>query len=113
MDNKCLISSHYNPLVYRILVTRKEKGRKKVIWVKPWLANRELKSVYGNILAELRLHDEEEFRRYLRINTGAYTELLEKVRPVITKKTMFMQNPISAEVKLAVTLSFLATGETS
>ena len=65
---------------------KKEKRRKKVVWVKPWLANREFKSAYCNILAELRLHDEEEFRRYLRINTEAYTELIEKVRPVITDK---------------------------
>ena len=59
------------------------------------------------------MHDEEEFRRYLWINTEAYTELIEKVRPVITKKTTFMRKPISAEEKLAVTLRFLATGETS
>ena len=37
---------------------QKEKRRKKIVWMKPWLANREQKSAYGNILAELRLHDE-------------------------------------------------------
>lgn len=37
--------------------------------------------------------------------------LLEKVGPSITKKTTFMREPVSPEVKLAITLRFLATGE--
>ena len=93
---------------YKKIKKKKEKRRRKVVWMKPWLATRELKSMYGNILAELRLHDEERFRRYLMINTVPYTELLEKVRPVITKKTTFMRKPISsAEKKLAVNLTSL------
>ena len=112
-DFECLFALGISYIGYKKMQKKKEKRRKKVVWVKPWLANREFKSAYCNTLAELRLHDEEEFRRYLRINTEAYTELIEKVRPVITDKTTFMRKPISAEEKLAVTLRFLATGETS
>ena len=40
-----------------------------------------------------------------------FQELLEKVRPFITKKTTNMRSPISVEEKLAITLRYLATGE--
>ena len=54
--------------------TRQEslKRRRRTIWVKPWLANRDAKSAYNNILQELRLQDQEEFRKYLRMNTESY-----------------------------------------
>ena len=40
-----------------------------------------------------------------------FKELLQKVRPYITKKTTHLRLPISAREKLALTLRFLATGE--
>ena len=40
-----------------------------------------------------------------------FQELVEKVRPFITKITTNMRSPISAEEKLAITLRCLATGE--
>ena len=41
--------------------------------MKPWLKNRRETSAYSNILQELRLQDQEEFRKYLRMNTDTYT----------------------------------------
>ena len=43
------------------------------------------------------------------MNTDIYAELLEKLRPLITKQTTMMRKP--AEERLAVTLRFLVTGE--
>ena len=40
--------------------------------MKPWLKNRNDKSVCNNIFSELLLTDKEEFRRYLRMNTTSY-----------------------------------------
>ena len=40
--------------------------------MKPWLKNRRETSAYSNILQELRLQDQEEFRKYLRMNTDTY-----------------------------------------
>lgn len=42
------------------------------MWAKKWLLNRDAKSVYGNIIAELRLDDAENYRRYLRVNTATF-----------------------------------------
>lgn len=51
---------------------KKIKKRNKKMWVKLWLQNRKTESAYNRIFAELRLHDQEEFRRYLRMNTATY-----------------------------------------
>ena len=37
--------------------------------------------------------------------------LVKEIAPVITKKTAMMHQPIDPEIKIAVTLRFLATGE--
>ena len=79
--------------------------------MKSWLAERERKGAYNNILQELRLDDQENFRRYIRMNTDTFEELRRLVAPLIQKKTTRLRKPISVEEKLAVTLRFLATGE--
>ena len=56
-----------------------KKRKKRSVWIKPWLKNRIRTSAYQNIFQELRLKDNEEFRRYLRINrnlSGTNTYLL-------------------------------------
>eukprot|EP00112_Aurelia_sp_Birch-Aquarium-sp1_P012758 Seg2686.12 transcript_id=Seg2686.12/GoldUCD/mRNA.D3Y31 product="putative nuclease HARBI1" protein_id=Seg2686.12/GoldUCD/D3Y31 len=45
------------------------------------------------------------------MNTSTFEELLYKVRPFIEGQSTNMRQPITAEEKLAVTLRFLATGE--
>ena len=57
------------------------------------------------------LSEREDYRRFMRMNTETFHELLEAVRPYVTKRETFMRKPISAEEKLAATLRFLATGE--
>ena len=87
------------------------KRRQRTIWIRSWLANRQEKSAHNNILAELRLTDGEHFRKYLRMNTETYQELLESIRPYITKQMTPLRKPISPEEQLAVTIRYLASGE--
>ena len=58
---------------------KKEKENRK-IWTREWLLER-------NILAELRLKDAEEFRKYLRMNTERF-EVLTLVL-LFKKNTLF------------------------
>ena len=44
---------------------------RKKCWVKPWLAEKH-KSLYHGLVSELLLHDKEEFRMLLRMNTETY-----------------------------------------
>lgn len=85
--------------------------KKKSVWQRPWLAERYNLSAYHNIIQEFRIGGSDHYRRYLRMNAETFELLLEKLRPLITKKTTLMRAPISAEEQFAITLRFLTTGE--
>ena len=53
----------------------------------------------------------EQLRATLRMNVEVYTKLLHMVHPYIKKKHTNYRKPISAEVRLAVTLRYLALGD--
>ena len=40
-----------------------KKRKIRYVWVKEWLANREIKCAFGNIVSELYLRDDNEFRK--------------------------------------------------
>ena len=93
-------------------VLRRKKARKKgSVWVKCWLAERDRKGAYNNIISELKLNDREHYRRYLRMDIAAFEELVKLVTPTLQKKCTRLRKPLSVEEKLACTLRFLATGE--
>ena len=94
-------------IIASALLKKKRKPRK--VWMKSWLINRDTKSAYNTILQEeFRLDDRENFRRYLRMNTGIFDELVRLVTPMIEKKCTRLRKPLGVEEKLACTLRFLA-----
>ena len=64
-------------LLFVIALMRKKPRNCKSIWVREWLSKRKQKRVQFNIFEELRLQeDHEAFRKYLRMHTTSYEELL-------------------------------------
>lgn len=55
--------------------------------------------------------DVQEFRLTLRMKPDTYDALLELLRDGLTKKHTNCRTPVSAEIRLAVTLRFLALGD--
>ncbi|XP_041863337.1 putative nuclease HARBI1 [Melanotaenia boesemani] len=76
------------------------------------LQRRTGKGVYGNLLQEIRLEDPESFRQYHRLDRESFERVLETVGPSIRKVDTSMRTSISPGERLAITLRFLATGET-
>ena len=93
------------------LTLGKKKCKKRCTWIRTWLARRDEKGVYNNLIQEMRLEDNESFHRYLRMNTATFDHLLELVTPLLQKQSTFMCKPLSVNEKLACTLRYLATGE--
>ena len=54
-----------------LLGTEQPKEKKKSIWVKEWLKEKD-RSVYNMLLSELLVQDQEDFRKYLRMNTETF-----------------------------------------
>lgn len=89
---------------------KQRKRSKRKVWVKPWIARRKDLGFSATFLSETRIEDPKTYRNFLRMSPEKFDELLELVRPYITKSDTFFRDAIPAKVKLEVVLAYLATG---
>lgn len=89
----------------------RERIRKE--WVAAWLSqNRRQKfSVYYQLMKELREEKQEVYKNFIRMKPEDFDWLLEQVTPFIKKQDTHLRNSISPGERLAITLRFLATGD--
>ena len=80
-------------------------------WVRPYLQRRKLHGHYENLMQELALEDPGKFRNMLRMDEKIFLDLLHLVRPKIEKKTSNFRQPLSAGLRLAITIRYLSTGD--
>ena len=97
------------------LAVKKKKNRKGSkkgrIWAKEWFLNKE-KYTHERLLNDLRVIGVKDFRNFVRMNTNLFDILLGLVAPEIQKKDTIMREAIPATQRLAITLRYLATGNT-
>ena len=86
------------------------KRRKKV---KDWLKRRVQLGHNRTLLYELEEGDIASFKNYLRIDPDTFNEILERITSRIKKLTTNIKKPIPVRLRLAATLRFLATGNSS
>ena len=77
-----------------------------------WLKRRAERGSYAGIVTELAAEDLPSFKHYMRMDVNSFRRLVEVVSPRIVKRNTRMRSPISSSERLALTLRFLATGET-
>ncbi|KAM7303909.1 uncharacterized protein ISCGN_013824 [Ixodes scapularis] len=97
-------------LVCTVKYKRRQQRRRRW-WVRPFLLDREEHGQACRLAAELRAHDEEYFRDYIRMPPSTFDTLLELVRDKITKTNTNCRKAIAPEQRLIVTLRFLAAGQ--
>ena len=95
------------------LVDDKAKEKRVVKRGRDWkcIEDRDEKGAYNNIDLDLFFHDEEGFRRFMRMNYEQFIELTEMIAPIVSKTDTVMRKTICPKQRLALTLRFLATGE--
>ncbi|CAK1582547.1 unnamed protein product [Parnassius mnemosyne] len=91
-----------------ILLTKKRQSRKKR-WIKDWM-RKKAELNHFNLINELRVTKENDFKNYMRMRDSSFQKLLSLVSPYLKKKDTHMRKSLTPEEKLAVTLRFLATG---
>ena len=89
---------------------RRERSKRK-IWVRTWLLRRPEHGFYESLLQELAREDPAGFQNFLRVKPELFLELLERVGPKITKQKTFFREPLGPALRLAITLRYLATGD--
>lgn len=90
---------------------RQRSSKRKRIWVRDWIRNREHSGVVDNLLQELRLGDETLYKNFLRMSAADFDYLLEKISPLIKRRDTLMRQAITPAERLTLTLRYLATGE--
>ncbi|XP_046409143.1 putative nuclease HARBI1 [Ischnura elegans] len=96
-------------VVAAVLQGRRRNRRR--LWSREWLSRRYAAGSMSLLYRELETEDPESFTNFLRMDNNNFRELLELVSPLISKRDTILRECISAKHRLAVTLRFLATGE--
>lgn len=113
--NKRLHAVAFSAAAYLILDDdeKEAKKRQRSTWVSPWLLRRDNDGAYAKLLPELAAGDRNEqklFASFNRMSKANFDYLLDLVVPIIEKQDTFFRSPIRPGARLALTLHFLATG---
>ncbi|XP_070550575.1 uncharacterized protein [Ptychodera flava] len=98
-------------VAYYVTEKRRKKNRKRRLWCKPWLLRRQQQGWYQNLIQELRDEDPKCYRNFLRVNHSGFMDLLSLIEGKIAKMDTTMRPAVSPGERLAVTLRYLATGQ--
>ena len=85
--------------------------RRHNIWVRPWLLQREERGAYHNIMADLYATDIPGFTNYMRMTPEFFEMMKTRLEPRLARQATNYRAPISVGEKLALTIRYLATGE--
>ena len=87
-----------------------ESGRGKT---RKWIKRRSSHGFYNTSIEELRCEGTNTYKEMMRMSYETFKELLHFIEPLITPQESFNGNrTIAAAERLALTIRFLATGET-
>ena len=91
---------------------RKRKAKKiRSIWVRKWILRRPQLGQYARLLRELKKEDNKGYLNFLRVDYQQFQEILQRIEGRITKQDTNYRKALSPGVKLAITLRYLAAGD--
>ena len=101
-------------LLYILEKKRKKRlvvERQRAMWVRKWMLRRGQLGMFDTLMKEMVAEDPAGFKNLMRMDREMFQEILNKVAPLIVKKDTFWRESISPAIRLAITLRFLATGD--
>ena len=78
--------------------------------VKKWLLRRPYHGNYDALLQELHREDRKGYKNFMRISAELFNEMVGRLSPILKEEETRMRKPLPVGLKQAVTLRFLATG---
>ena len=81
------------------------------MWVRPWLLQREERMAYYNIMAELYATGISGFTNCMKITSEFFVMIKTRLEPCLARQATNYSAPITVGEKLALTIRYLATGE--
>lgn len=93
-----------------VLYRRIRQRRRRRYWIRPWIARRPQFGDFENLMAELERESQGDFVAYLRMEPAMFHELVQRLTPRLTKQDSNWRKSLNPGLKIAVTLRYLATG---
>jgi hypothetical protein len=89
----------------------RRQRKKKSVWVREWLLKRLKYGAYEKLMKHLREGDVKSFRNFVRMHPETFNQMVIDLTPMLQKKATNFRKPLSPGLKLAITLRYLATGD--
>lgn len=89
----------------------KKIKKKRSIWIRKWLRRRPNLGQYTRLVQELKKEDEKGYYNFLRMDYNMFKEILQRIEGRISKTTTNFRKPLSPALKLAITLRYIAAGD--
>ncbi|KAL4720887.1 hypothetical protein ACJJTC_002929 [Scirpophaga incertulas] len=102
--------AYYNFTLIREKKVIKRRWNRRRWWMTSIHRNRTSETM-ENQLSELVYEPSREFQKFTRMSLEDFEDLLSKVGPSITKNDTQLRKAIPAKTRLALTLRFLASGD--
>ena len=96
-------------LMMAAIMLANDQRRRRAIWIRPWLARRPQLGQYETLMHVLMRESPHDFKGFIRMEPCMFHELVQRVGPTLLKREG-RRPPLVPGLKLAVTLRFLATG---
>ena len=85
--------------------------KKRRVWVWPYLQRKAQYGHYDTLMDELYDDNPELYRNYIRMDRQQFMDIVELISPIIERKNTRWRPAIDPRARLAITLRFLATGD--
>ncbi|XP_049867519.1 uncharacterized protein LOC126367811 [Pectinophora gossypiella] len=106
----CLFSIYnYACVLNKYKVQQRHRRRKRRMWMNKIHRNRTLNSMEQSFQDMIR-EDSGEFNNFCRMSPSDFEFLLSKIEPMIKRQSR-LRIPITPKIRLALTLRYLATGD--
>ncbi|XP_034033540.1 uncharacterized protein LOC117516795 [Thalassophryne amazonica] len=89
----------------------RRKRQRKSVWVREWLLKRQEYGMYEKLMKHLGAGDIKSFSNFVGTDPEMFNQILEDLTLRLQKKTTNCRKPLSPGLKLAITLRYLATGD--
>ena len=95
---------------YRRNRNRRRRARRRY-WIRPWTQRRKDFGHYDRLMHELETEDRQSFLNFLRVPPAMFCEMEQRLSERLTKKDTWYREALKPGLKLAITLRYLASGE--
>lgn len=92
---------------YIVLKTKLPQKKRRKMWIRPYFNKRD---TIDSLSLEIAL-DEQLFKNFTRMSKSDFELIINKIGPKIKKQDTNMRKAIPVVTRLAITLRFLATGD--